>query len=173
VGELSELKFQLLVKKMAIPQRQNLFCLLLVTFGSFVALTAGESEVPVLDIYRLIQYDQSDRQFGSRRAAVNMMAVPHTSTRDLSRRAVVLEFASVTEELLDELLVERSAGALFIVLPKSVDSVDADAMKKWRSVENSLINREISVPIYFTFDSDEARQLRAIIDQQSEDTQVD
>ena len=127
----------------------------------------------MLDIYRLIQYDQGDRQFGSRRASVNMMAVPHTSNRDLSRRAVVLEFASVTEELLDELLVERSAGALFIVLPKSVDTVTTEALKKWRSVENSLINREISVPIYFTFDSDQARQLRSIIDQQSEDTQVD
>jgi hypothetical protein len=139
---------------------------------SLNSLTVGENEVPVLDIYRMIQYDQNDHQFGSRRAAVNMMAVPHTSQRDLSRRAVVLEFASVTEELLDELLVERSAGALFIVLPKSLDSVSDEALRKWRSVENNLINREISVPVYFTFDSDEAQQLRSIIDQQSEDTQV-
>ena len=149
----------------------NVLSLLLVLLCS-LSSTIGESEVPVLDVYRLIQYDQNDRHFGSRRASVNMMAVSHTSERDLSRRAVVLEFASVTDELLDELLIERSAGALFIVLPKSVETVSAEALKKWRTVENSLISREISVPVYFTFDSDEAQQLRSIIDQQSEDTQV-
>ena len=35
-------------------------------------VSGGDREVPVLDVYRMIQYDQNEMRFGSRRSGINM-----------------------------------------------------------------------------------------------------
>ena len=55
------------------------------------------------------------------------------------------------------------------MLPKSLDGLSEETLQQWRRVESSLVGREISVPVYFTFDSKEAHELRRRVEHSSDD----
>jgi len=149
-----------------------LSCLaLVVMMSSMMTSVRSEDDVPRLDVYRMIQYDEGDQHFGSRRFAVSMPAADPSQAGDLARRVVVIDFNQLTEPVLDDLL-NKNIGALLIILPKDVEAVDVAELEQWKKVEHSLMGREIPVPVYFAFDGEHAQSLKDTISSNAKNTQL-
>lgn len=104
---------------------------------------SGQSEVPEFEAYRMVQWDRGTEELGSRSASLSKLVVPVDTPGSLEKRATVLDFEQVTSELLDDLLDERSVGGLVIVLPADLGGVSDEAMAKWRSIEQSLVEKQV------------------------------
>ncbi|KAJ1485458.1 hypothetical protein T484DRAFT_1945464 [Baffinella frigidus] len=107
---------------------------------------SGEGDVLEFDAYRMVQYDRNGEELGSRSSALSKLAVPAGGKGNLDRKAVVLDFDKVTTELLDELLDQRAAGGLVIVLPADLSSVSSEARAKWSAIEQALAEKQVASP---------------------------
>lgn len=108
---------------------------------------SGEGDVLEFDAYRMVQYDRNGEELGSRSSALSKLAVPAGGKGNLDRKAVVLDFDKVTTELLDELLDQRAAGGLVIVLPADLSSVSSEARAKWSAIEQALAEKQVASPV--------------------------
>ena len=134
--------------------------LVLATVALLLAHVDGESEVPEFDAYRMVEYDFKDQQLGSRQGKVSMGAVTPAAP-SAARRMVVVVFEQATVQLVNELLGEKKAGGLLIVLPspESIASVSAASAERFRAVESYLMHRHVPVPVYFAFDGPDTQKL--------------
>lgn len=146
-------------------------CFVLAVCVSFADTIRGDDEVPVLDVYRMLQYDHADQQLGSRKAALSLPAVPSTAL-DAARSVVVIEFSKLTEAKIHDILFTKKAGGLLIILPAPGDTVSPEVEDQWRQVEHNLMSREIPIPVYLTFDGENAKQLKAAVERGAGDTQL-
>jgi len=134
-------------------------------------LVGGENVIPSLDVYRMVQYDLGDAMLGSRRSGVSNMATSSIKG-DVSKKAVVLDFSAVTEEVLEEMIVTRPAGALIIVLPEKMGELSEKQRATWMKAEQSLLQRKAPMAVYFTVDSEDARAMKERVDQNSGDVKL-
>eukprot|EP00802_Teleaulax_amphioxeia_P006639 Tamp_06643.p1 GENE.Tamp_06643~~Tamp_06643.p1 ORF type:complete len:555 (-),score=160.79 Tamp_06643:1000-2604(-) len=147
--------------------------LLILAAALLVALVGGESEVPEFEAYRMVEYDFREQRLGSRQGKVSMGAVtPAAATA--ARRMVVVTFEQATVELVDQLLGEKKAGGLLIVLPspESMASVGAASAERFRALERSLMHRHVPVPVYFAFDGPDTQKLVEQLDSGVGDAQL-
>ena len=147
--------------------------LVLATAALLVAAVGGESEVPEFDAYRMVEYDFRDQHFGSKKSTVSMGAVT-PSAANPSRKMVVVSFEQADVALVDQLLGEKAAGGLLIVLPspESMATLSAASAERFREVEQYLMRRQVSVPVYFAFDGAETKKLVARLESSSTDPQL-
>ena len=147
--------------------------LVLATAVFLVAAVGGESEVPEFDAYRMVEYDFRDQQLGSKKSTVSMGAVT-PSAANPSRKMVVVSFEQANVALVDQLLGEKAAGGLLIVLPspESMATLSAASAERFRAVEQSLMRRQVPVPVYFAFDGAETKKLVARLESSSGDSQL-
>lgn len=124
----------------------------------------GESDVPEFDAYRMVEYNFRDQQLGSRQSKVSMGAVTPAAT-EVKRRMVVVRFEEASVELVDELLGERRAGGLLVVLPspEAMPALSAASVERFQAVEQMLLHRLVPVPVYFAFDGPETQKLAATL----------
>jgi hypothetical protein len=120
--------------------------LALALLGLCTVPVSGEGDVLEFDAYRMVQYDRNGEELGSRSSALSNLAVPAGVKGNLGRKAVVLDFDKVTTELLDELLDQRAAGGLVIVLPADLSSVSSEARAKWSAIEQALAEKQVARP---------------------------
>jgi len=153
------------------PRRRGTPLLCAVLMAGLCVGVGGESSIPVLDVYRMVQYDQGDAMLGSRRSGVSMLASP-SAKGEVSRKAVVLDFNSVTEELLDELIGTKPAGALIIVLPENLGELSDQQRATWMKAESNLMKRKAPMSVYFTVDGEEARAMKAKVEQNMGDVKL-
>jgi hypothetical protein len=131
-----------------------------------------QNEIPEVEVFRMIQYEEGEQQRrGSQRSAVSMPAASKAE-KDYSRRVVVLDFESATESRIQELLVEKPAGALLIVLPESLDEISKEKRQQWMQIESGLMGREVPLSVYFTFNKDQAKGLLNKVEQEAGDAQL-
>jgi hypothetical protein len=148
-------------------------CQILLFIG-LLATVGGQrqNDIREVDVFRMIQLEEMDQQRrGSQRSAVSLPAAPKTA-RQVSRQMVVLDFESATETQIQDLLVDRPAGAILIVLPESLDNISSEMRERWMQVESSLMNREIPMSVYFTFDKDQAKGLVNKVEQNTGDVHL-
>jgi hypothetical protein len=81
----------------------------------------------------------------------------------MNRNVLVVDFASATQPYLEQLLDERKAAGLLLVLPEGYDdpaSTSPSQLKTWLSLEQWLLRREVKVPVYFTVQSSATDSLK-------------
>lgn len=149
------------------------FPALLVLASALLVAVGGESDVPEFEAYRMVEYDFRDQQLGSKKGMVSMGAVT-PSAANPSRKMVVVSFEQATVELVDLLLGEKAAGGLLIVLPspESMSALSAASAERFRAVEQSLMRRQVPVPVYFAFDGAETKKLVASLESGTGDSQL-
>ena len=138
-----------------------------------VSLVHGDETVPEFDAYRMVEYDFRDQQLGSRQGRVSMGAVT-ASAKNPAKKMVVVGFEEATVELVDELLGDKKAGGLLIVLPspEAMPDLSAASAERFRAVEQSLMQRNVPVPVYFAFDGPETKRLAAKLETNEGESQL-
>ncbi|KAJ8552014.1 hypothetical protein K7X08_028457 [Anisodus acutangulus] len=122
--------------------------------------------VTVVDVYRLVQYDLSGVQFGSRFATLNHHAGSSLFDSDLSRTVLMLPVRELDLNLIKEYIGQgKLLGGLLLLLPpqfipEKVDAAvgvgeDFDLLRnKVSELERLLIHANIPYPVYFAFEDD-------------------
>ncbi|KAJ0972734.1 hypothetical protein J5N97_020693 [Dioscorea zingiberensis] len=137
----------------------------------------------VVDVYRLIQYDLSGAQFGSRLAGLNHHAgaAPFVPGADLSRTAIIMPIRELNLTFLrDYITNKKSLGGLLLLLPQRTNETIIGEIKKlgikpkegvMRTIlvelEQLLIHANIPYPVYFAFEDDKINA--ALVDVQKSD----
>ncbi len=107
--------------------------------------------------------DRGSDSLGSRKTAFNLLAAPAGTEGDLSRRVVVIKIEECTLEFLDRVLNEQKAGALLFIIPDNLDDFSEETISHWKSIEESLVERDLSIPVYFALASDDLKGLQSQI----------
>ncbi|KAL6205254.1 hypothetical protein ACLB2K_022516 [Fragaria x ananassa] len=131
----------------------------------------------VVDVYRLIQYDMSGAQFGSRLANLNHHAGSLHSPpgSDLSRTVLIIPLRDLNITFVTEYITQKQPlGGLLILLPqmfrpeniemaKSSHQTDGDDQLKTvlAELEKLLIHSKIPYPVYFAFEDDDIEAVLA------------
>ncbi|OXB66657.1 UNVERIFIED_CONTAM: hypothetical protein H355_012512 [Colinus virginianus] len=104
-------------------------------------------------VYRMQQYELGGQPYGTRSAVLNTEA--RTVEADvLSRRCVMMRLLDFSYEQYQKAL-RQSAGAVVIILPRSISSVPQDVVKQFMEIEPEMLAMETIVPVYFAVEDDE------------------
>lgn len=103
--------------------------------------------------------DRGADSLGSRKTSFNLLAGAPGSSGDLSKRVVVIKIEECTLNFLDQILGEQKAGAILFLLPENLDNVTESTISDWKLIEESLIEKEITVPVYFAVANEELQSL--------------
>uniref|UniRef100_A0A8V1A9W5 Nicalin n=1 Tax=Gallus gallus TaxID=9031 RepID=A0A8V1A9W5_CHICK len=104
-------------------------------------------------VYRMQQYELGGQPYGTRSAVLNTEA--RTVEADvLSRRCVMMRLVDFSYEQYQKAL-RQSAGAVVIILPRSISSVPQDVVKQFMEIEPEMLAMETIVPVYFAVEDDE------------------
>lgn len=115
---------------------------ILLAIASPVAVNAAHE----FTVYRMQQYDLQSKTYGCRNSLVNMEARTLFSSSSLARKCVVAHAKDLTyERYMDA--VERSMGALLIILP--ANNTSAEGIARFVALEKELLEEQTNVPIYF------------------------
>ncbi|KAI5592684.1 hypothetical protein BDE02_04G170000 [Populus trichocarpa] len=126
----------------------------------------------VVDVYRLIQYDISGAQFGSRFATLNDHAgsLHLPPGVDLSRTVVIIPVRELNITLVKEFIAQRKPlGGLLFLLPQMLNFENRDPTSESKyqihekkltnnvlvELERLLIYANIPYPVYFAFEDDD------------------
>ncbi|KAL9353989.1 hypothetical protein Peur_051959 [Populus x canadensis] len=126
----------------------------------------------VVDVYRLIQYDISGAQFGSRFATLNHHAgsLHLPPGVDLSRTVVIIPVRELNITLVKEFIAQRKPlGGLLFLLPQMLNFENRDPTSESKyqihekkltknvlvELERLLIYANIPYPVYFAFEDDD------------------
>ncbi|EKX35240.1 hypothetical protein GUITHDRAFT_146649 [Guillardia theta CCMP2712] len=129
-----------------------------------LVLASNVHDVPTLEAYRMFEYDDKGQQLGSRKSAVNMLAVPASSSSEFGRRVVVADLQDLSAVYVEKLFVERSAGGLLAILPKDIDIENPEQRSKWLEVETALAKMRVNAPVYFAFESNQTQNLKRMLE---------
>ncbi|NXS44570.1 NCLN protein, partial [Balaeniceps rex] len=104
-------------------------------------------------VYRMQQYELGGQPYGTRSAVLNTEA--RTVEADvLSRRCVMMRLADFSYEQYQKAL-RQSAGAVVIILPRSISSVPQDVVRQFMEIEPEMLAMETIVPVYFAVEDEE------------------
>lgn len=137
--------------------RSGLPCWVLVSvivLGAHVSSVGGMQD---FSVYRMQHFDLHGLHYGSRTAVVNMEAKGALSTM-ISRRCVIVKWAELTSETLLD-LVNKGAGAVLVLLPRELSTIEDDELQMWRELESHLLSTEIQIPVYFAFEDDQTLEV--------------
>ncbi|XP_011006549.1 PREDICTED: nicalin-1-like isoform X2 [Populus euphratica] len=126
----------------------------------------------VVDVYRLIQYDISGAQFGSRFSTLNHHAgsLHLPPGVDLSRTVVIIPVRELNITLVKEFIAQRKPlGGLLFLLPQMLNFENRDPTSESKyqihekkltnnvlvELERLLIYANIPYPVYFAFEDDD------------------
>eukprot|EP00258_Populus_trichocarpa_P038606 XP_024454625.1 nicalin-1 [Populus trichocarpa] len=140
----------------------------------FILVTCIElcDAATVVDVYRLIQYDISGAQFGSRFATLNHHAgsLHLPPGVDLSRTVVIIPVRELNITLVKEFIAQRKPlGGLLFLLPQMLNFENRDPTSESKyqihekkltnnvlvELERLLIYANIPYPVYFAFEDDD------------------
>jgi hypothetical protein len=142
------------------PHLTKLWMNLLLVLVSLLFMLLESSEgVAVSEVYRMFQLEKNGSPYGSQRVSLNHLATAPERPGSLSRFIAILPLEDFTLEKLEELLFQRSAEALLILLPKNPKELSRELVEKWRTYERELIQRELKAPIYFAFQDETMHSL--------------
>ncbi|GAV85935.1 Nicastrin domain-containing protein [Cephalotus follicularis] len=116
----------------------------------------------VVDVYRLIQYDISGAQFGSRLATLNHHAASlhFPPGSDLSRTVLIIPVREFNFTFIKEYIERKQPlGGLLFLLPQMLSSYAKHQKERINTVlvelERLLIHANIPYPVYFAFEDDD------------------
>ncbi|XP_044309413.1 nicalin isoform X2 [Varanus komodoensis] len=111
-------------------------------------------------VYRMQQYELGGQPYGTRNAVLNTEA--RTVEADvLSRRCVMMRLMDFSYEQYQKAL-RQSAGAVVIILPRSISAVPQDVIRQFMEIEPEMLAMETIVPVYF---AEEDSELLSIYEQ--------
>eukprot|EP01116_Phalansterium_solitarium_P008752 TRINITY_DN22717_c0_g1_i1.p1 TRINITY_DN22717_c0_g1~~TRINITY_DN22717_c0_g1_i1.p1 ORF type:complete len:559 (-),score=186.63 TRINITY_DN22717_c0_g1_i1:86-1705(-) len=116
----------------------------------------------VFDVYRLFQLEKNGQQLGSQKSGVNLPAVTVSRKGSLSKHIVVVPLRDFKASQMDEILFEREAGGLLVLLPKS--DFSGSLIDEWRRYEQQLAQKSVPVSVYFAFEDAELSALVETLD---------
>eukprot|EP01026_Neomeris_dumetosa_P057119 TRINITY_DN5246_c0_g1_i6.p1 TRINITY_DN5246_c0_g1~~TRINITY_DN5246_c0_g1_i6.p1 ORF type:complete len:555 (-),score=72.93 TRINITY_DN5246_c0_g1_i6:237-1901(-) len=128
---------------------------------SLLTLICSASQT--IQVYRLLQYDQDGKQFGSRTAALNHYVTLAVEGSQVLGSVVLLPMWQLTDDKVKELLsgAFRLAG-LVIVLPgndQKQQLLDREfAHNAWKA-EKWLMDQTFQIPVYFTLNNTDINQM--------------
>uniref|UniRef100_A0A8D0DW65 Nicalin n=1 Tax=Salvator merianae TaxID=96440 RepID=A0A8D0DW65_SALMN len=104
-------------------------------------------------VYRMQQYELGGQAYGTRSAVLNTEA--RTVEADvLSRRCVMMRLVDFSYEQYQKAL-RQSAGAVVIILPRSMSSLPQDVIQQFMEIEPEMLAMETIVPVYFAEEDEE------------------
>lgn len=97
--------------------------------------------------YRMTQFDLNGVAHGCRSSQINLeaRALHHSSTQ---RHCVISKLSRIS--LADLSRLKQNVGGLLLVLPQDFDSLTFEEKESLRELETSLLEDELSVPVYLT-----------------------
>jgi len=133
--------------------------LLLILFNILLLMLETSDGIVVSDVYRMFQLEKAGTPFGSQRVSVNLLSTSTLRSGSLSKYIVVLPLKEFNLEVMEDILIQRSAEALLILLPKDPSEISATLQKNWRNYEQELIRKELKAPVYFAYEDDTTKSL--------------
>mmetsp|Transcript_19193 Transcript_19193/g.31416 ORF Transcript_19193/g.31416 Transcript_19193/m.31416 type:complete len:538 (+) Transcript_19193:93-1706(+) len=129
-----------------------------VALGLFALFLSGAFAAQTFPAYRVIQYDKAGSPFGSRRTILNLLA-SGPSAPDLSRKVALVRASDLQNVTFDDLLTNKHASGVVVLLPESVNSVPEATLGNWKRQEQDLLNMEVRVPVYFAKETSDLRDI--------------
>eukprot|EP00475_Leptophrys_vorax_P043289 TRINITY_DN8281_c0_g1_i1.p1 TRINITY_DN8281_c0_g1~~TRINITY_DN8281_c0_g1_i1.p1 ORF type:complete len:607 (+),score=168.47 TRINITY_DN8281_c0_g1_i1:169-1821(+) len=122
--------------------------------------------------HRLVQFDKNGQQFGSRRAVITQIAASHKLQEGVSRRMVLVHAQDLTVDKLTDLVDNKHAAGLLVILPQDESLLDKAAFGE---IEQYFFSRAFQIPVYFAFEDSELTEMVQYLDDnfKASDTGVD
>jgi len=115
------------------------------------------------EAHRLIQYDKGGKPLGSRKSTVNHVVAQGEGKHDLTRNVALVKMEQLTLELLESIRL-RHAPALLVILPRDFSTISEESLEEWKEIEQNLLKGEITMAVWFTFDSPEVENIISVLE---------
>lgn len=116
-------------------------------------------------VFRMQQYDFAGVKYGSRTALINLEA-RSLASENLIRRCAVVKIHQLNIEQL-KTAISNGLSGLLILLPTDLDGLitaGGDKLDRLRKLEEELLETELPIPVYFTYESEDITQLYNEVD---------
>ncbi|XP_015924730.1 BOS complex subunit ncln isoform X2 [Parasteatoda tepidariorum] len=114
-------------------------------------------------------FDGADSFFeifrGCRNSILNMEARTLYTT-PYTRRCVMARLSDLTYAHYQEIL-HQNAGGLLIIIPKTFNSLSPDEQQSLMTLEKNLLEEDVTVPVYFTYETEEILDIYYSMEQTS------
>lgn len=119
-----------------------------------------------IKVYRLIQYEQEEKVYGSQYTSLNYIGTHYKS--DLLRKIGLVKLSDITnlEEL--KLIITSNANALLLILPK-VTNLTSQMKTLILDTQKFLSEQTLFIPVYFTQESEDVEEIYTELEQISRD----
>lgn len=99
----------------------------------------------MFDAYRMIQIESATSKLGSQKSLLNLLAsAPSLSLNNsLARTIAVVPLESLTLNAFRNLVFERGAEGLLVLLPENIDSLSKETINAWSELEHELLHLEV------------------------------
>lgn len=103
----------------------------------------------ILDGYRLFQLEKNNITLGTNKSFLNSLATIFQKNQYFSKYIVLIPIQEVTLPLLEEIIINKTAGGIIILIPEDISILNNNFIKKWENIEKQLINKQFHIPFYF------------------------
>lgn len=118
-------------------------------------------------VYRMQQFDFHGIPHGCRSSVLNMEAKTLYTT-PYTRRCVVARLSELTYAHFQEFL-QQNAGGLLLLLPRNLSSLPSSEQQHIMELEKHLLEDDINIPVYFTYETQEILDMYYSMEQSSPD----
>ena len=125
-----------------------------------------------LNVYRVQHFDLQNTRLGCRQSIMNLESVSVSQIKEsFAKKCVIFKMNDLVEKMdtFQTLIEEAVTAGILIIIPKNIRSLSGDQLEKFLSFERYLVNKEIQIPVYLTFES---KQLIDIYEMQSKTPQI-
>jgi hypothetical protein len=109
-------------------------------------------------VYRVQHFDLHNSRFGSRNSIINLEAITVSQIREgFARKCLILRITDLFDKLdtFQTIVEDQLAAGLLIIIPETMRSLNSQQLNQLLIFEKSLLNKEIQIPIYLTYESKE------------------
>ena len=101
-----------------------------------------------LTLYRLAHFDAHGYSYGTTTTLVDMELATINSTTNLARKCILAPLKLLGVGLFTE-LVERSIGAMVVIIPDKLKELGQEARDRWLELETHLMAPSTPIPVFF------------------------
>jgi hypothetical protein len=109
-------------------------------------------------VYRVQHFDLHNSRFGSRNSIINLEAITVSQIREsFARKCLIFTITDLVLKFdtFQTIIEDQLAAGLLIIIPQTMRSLNSQQLNQLLVFEKSLLNKEIQIPIYLTYESKE------------------
>ena len=160
-----------MTKMLSLSEAENVFDILpvfaIIVLMPLLVVVSPAMALNQFNVYRVQHFDLQNTRFGSRQSIMNLESVSVSQIKEsFAKKCVIFKINDLVDkmETFQTLIDETLAAGILIIIPKNMKSLTDHQMEKFLAFERYLVNKEIQIPVYVTFES---KQLSDIYETQS------